>query len=424
MAREPLGGRRIGRRRLLGASLGALLGAVTARGSSAAAAVDQPPTDQLPPGARPFLLGVGNEADAPTTLRLHGDGAASIFIGQGVVTTTATLTSDARPVGVVGMSGAIGVLGTGGATQAEPFDLAGPDIVAGVVGSADGVVNVTVTGIAAGVIGTSHAIGVLGSSGPIVEATPITTATGKSIGVVGTGEGLGVLGASNNVGVLGTGGGGSAIAPTMSAVVAGVVGTSDAIGVLGTAGIGLGANTVTVTAGATGVVGSADGLGVLGRSNRIGVFGAGGGSTPTVTAVAAGVVGTSDAIGVLGATGGSIAATLTAQAAGVIGVAGGTAVGVLAGNVGDGFALDVAGRSRFSTGGRARIPARRRAFTVPNPVVTAQSLITVTLMSQPSEDGGVLWVERLPGAGFVVHLKEASRSPVELAYLIVEPSSA
>lgn len=90
---------------------------------------------------------------------------------------------------------------------------------------------------------------------------------------------------------------------------------------------------------------------------------------------------------------------------------------------GDGLALDVVGRARFSTAGSAVIPAGAESVFVANPAVTANSHIQVTLVSDPGARQ-VRWVERSPGSGFTVHLSSAPlprRPETSLTYLIVEP---
>lgn len=87
-----------------------------------------------------------------------------------------------------------------------------------------------------------------------------------------------------------------------------------------------------------------------------------------------------------------------------------------------GLALLVRGKSAFSTVGSGFVPAGRNNIFVPNPAVTDESHITVTLAGDPGPRE-LKWVERRPGSGFVVHLSPASQRPrTPLTYLIVEPT--
>lgn len=90
-------------------------------------------------------------------------------------------------------------------------------------------------------------------------------------------------------------------------------------------------------------------------------------------------------------------------------------------------ALHVEGRSKFSTAGPGTIPAGQDSAFVGNPFVTSSSHITVTLTADPGQASStpgtkpvVVWVERQPGTGFVVHLTRPVRSPTPFTYLIVE----
>jgi hypothetical protein len=87
-----------------------------------------------------------------------------------------------------------------------------------------------------------------------------------------------------------------------------------------------------------------------------------------------------------------------------------------------GLALEVIGKARFSTAGAGAVPRGRRMTTVAEPAVTAVSHITVTLTGNPGL-ARFDWVERQPGAGFVVHLQGVSLSEIPFTYLVVEPGA-
>jgi len=176
------------------------------------------------------------------------------------------------------------------------------------------------------------------------------------------------------------------------------------------------------------------GPGVLGRSqNAPGVRGESGPRIGDAATVRAGVEGVGP-IGVWGSAAGSGGVQGTSQssaadadgkgrpAAGVLGEAWGDALaGVVAWSGGGGpLALAVIGKAAFTGAGAAVVPARMSAATVPNPAVTADSHITVTLTGDPGS-ASVAWVERQPGTGFIVHLSSRPRWNVPITYLIVEP---
>jgi hypothetical protein len=91
-------------------------------------------------------------------------------------------------------------------------------------------------------------------------------------------------------------------------------------------------------------------------------------------------------------------------------------------------ALHVEGRSKFSTAASGMIPAGQGSGAVANPIVTALSHITVTLTGDPGQAGSVpgtkpvvVWVERQPGTGFIVHMSRPVRFATPFTYLVVEP---
>lgn len=86
-----------------------------------------------------------------------------------------------------------------------------------------------------------------------------------------------------------------------------------------------------------------------------------------------------------------------------------------------GTALRVRGRAVFSTAGSGVVPFGAGSAFVAEPAVTPLSHITVTLVGNPGVRA-ISWVERRPGAGFVVHLTASLVRPrTPLTYLVVEP---
>jgi len=76
---------------------------------------------------------------------------------------------------------------------------------------------------------------------------------------------------------------------------------------------------------------------------------------------------------------------------------------------GNGLALDVHGRAKFSTAGAGTIPAQQNSVVVSDPAVTADSHITMTLTGDPGSSASglpavVVWIERQPGVGFIARL--------------------
>lgn len=114
---------------------------------------------------------------------------------------------------------------------------------------------------------------------------------------------------------------------------------------------------------------------------------------------------------------------------GVHGAASGEGVGVKATAGQDtATALQVEGRAKFSTATSGAIPAGQDSAFVNNSSVTGLSHITVTLTGDPGQAGSapgtkpmVVWVERQPRAGFVVHMSRPVRNATPFTYLIVEP---
>jgi hypothetical protein len=103
---------------------------------------------------------------------------------------------------------------------------------------------------------------------------------------------------------------------------------------------------------------------------------------------------------------------------GVQGISG-TGIGVEAISE-NGLALRVQGRAAFSAVGSASVPTGQSSVLVANPTVTADSHIAITLTSDPGRRS-VLWVERAPGSGFIVHLTAPAQGALGLTYSILEP---
>jgi hypothetical protein len=102
------------------------------------------------------------------------------------------------------------------------------------------------------------------------------------------------------------------------------------------------------------------------------------------------------------------------------------AVGVLAEGP---TALRVLGNADFSTAGSGTIPANQDSVFVGAPFVTALSHVTVTLTGDPGQASSqpgfkpvVVWVERQPGTGFVVHMSRPVRVDTPFTYVVVEPA--
>ena len=95
-------------------------------------------------------------------------------------------------------------------------------------------------------------------------------------------------------------------------------------------------------------------------------------------------------------------------------------VGVLAEHAFGGVGLRVLGRASFSTCGADAVPAGQASRFVANASVQANSHVGVTLTGDPGR-ASLQWVERQPGAGFVLHMSRSVAASVPFTYLIVEP---
>lgn len=129
-------------------------------------------------------------------------------------------------------------------------------------------------------------------------------------------------------------------------------------------------------------------------------------------------------IGVKGVSGTGAGVEGTSQSGpGVRGVKVSGATGPAVEAISPDIALQVFGKSAFSTAGSAVIAGGEDAHFVPNPVVTGESHISLTLAGDPGPSQ-VSWIEQDPGSGFTVHLSRPLRkgSDVPLTYLIVEPA--
>jgi hypothetical protein len=274
---------------------------------------------------------------------------------------------------------------------------------AGVQGSTD-------TGIAVFASTAGDGTGVFGqvlSTEPAVRGQNF----GSGIGVLGQStDGHGVSGETNQAGRAGVIGANAST--SFSAL--GVEGSVDGSGrgVFGHSALGRGVHGHS----------NGDGAGVMGDITSdigSGVLGLNNGSGP-------GVKGLSDGTGVRGEGGVGVSGS-SPTGVGVLGE-GDNGIGVYASS-NSFIALYVQGPATFSTAGSGIIPANQNSVFVSNPAVTAQSHITVTLTGDPatvSVKGGsgtsaIMWVERQPGTGFVVHLTSRVGAATPLTYLIVEP---
>lgn len=274
---------------------------------------------------------------------------------------------------------------------------------AGVQGSSD-----TGIGVFASTSGDGTAVyGQLLSSEPAVVGQNF----GSGIGVRGQStDGHGVSGETNQAGKAGVIGTNSST--SFSAL--GVEGSVDGSGrgVFGHSALGRGVHGHSDGdgAGVMGDITSTTGSGVLGLNNGTGP----------------GVKGLSDGTGVRGE-GAPGVSGFSSTGVGVLGEAD-NGIGVYASS-NSFIALYVLGPASFSTAGSGTVPANQNSAFVSNPGVTAQSHITVTLTGDPSTvtvKGGsapslILWVERQPGTGFVVHLTSRVGPATPFTYLIVEP---
>jgi hypothetical protein len=125
----------------------------------------------------------------------------------------------------------------------------------------------------------------------------------------------------------------------------------------------------------------------------------------------------------------------SAFGSGVEGVSDGLGIGVsgicgegtaLYGRSSLGTALEVVGTAKFSTAGSGIIPASQDSAFVDNAAVTAKSHVTVTLTGSPGIPSAgslptILWVDRQPGTGFVLHMTRKVGPATPFTYLIVEP---
>jgi hypothetical protein len=183
------------------------------------------------------------------------------------------------------------------------------------------------------------------------------------------------------------------------------------------------------TNGGAGVQGtSVSGVGTEGKSTTgIGVFGTStdGRGVSGGSKYEAGVAGGST-YGA-GVTGSSVEGT-GVEGRGFFGVSGvgdeSAGVGVFASSL-NGRALVVAGTAQFLTAESGTIPAGQDSVFVFNRRVTGKSHITVTFIGSPGIPLAgfpivILWVERQPGNGFVIHLTRKTGQETPFTYLIVE----
>lgn len=185
--------------------------------------------------------------------------------------------------------------------------------------------------------------------------------------------------------------------------------------------------TAVTAVGDTGVLATGGDTGVFGKGGTMGVRAEGVDYGVLAYGYTHGVIANSSELGV------------QARADGESGVgvnAGGRWIGVYSegGEVGvkaistQGSALLVEGRASFTTAGSGSIPAGQDSASVGNSKVTALSHVTVTFTGDPGQASSapgsrpvVVWVERQPGTGFVVHMSRGVRFATPFTYLIVEP---
>jgi hypothetical protein len=91
--------------------------------------------------------------------------------------------------------------------------------------------------------------------------------------------------------------------------------------------------------------------------------------------------------------------------------------------------LQVDGAAKFSTAGSGTIPTNQDSVSVNQIKTTEFSHVTVTLTGDPGQAGSlpgfkpvVVWVERQPGTGFIVHMSKPVRVDTPFTYLVVDPT--
>src|SRR5205814_577404 len=93
----------------------------------------------------------------------------------------------------------------------------------------------------------------------------------------------------------------------------------------------------------------------------------------------------------------------------------GAGTGVRAEHSAGGVALDVHGRSRFSTCKTGTIPSGRTGLTVADTGIGATSFVALTLTGDPGATS-VKWAERRAGLGFFIHLSGRTDRAIPFAY--------
>jgi hypothetical protein len=364
-----------------------------------------------------LILGTINTATTPTVLTrlpVPGDESPAVVIEQPLAAGPALLVSAPAGIGLH-----------------VPSDTGTPIIAtAGPMSSVSGATATATPLLSTGVAAfADFGVGVKGVSGLAIHAAAVTQSIES-----------GLAGFSDaNVGAIGIAGLDAAATPPVTFT--GILGASER-GVIGIGGGLVDISAATVTAfGRTGVMGiGGDGsvAGVIGLSETGGgVIGIGGDfATPsgaTFSSRLFGVAGLgaegSDGVLGLSVSGSDLSIPVTisqfSAGAGLRGISTDPAgVGVVAENPG-GVALRVIGRLQLQTAGEDVIPAGQTGpLLVPNAAVTGQSHVTVTFTVLPLPKGlRVLYVERMPGIGFAVHLKGRPRIAVPFTWSVVEPNS-
>jgi hypothetical protein len=386
-------------------------------------------------GATETATAVGFSDDRPVSRRLAVKWGVAAAAGAATLAVT-------RPDGASAAGGDNFVLGE--SNDADQITLLSSPAISALqvinTDKGDGVQGFAQANNKSGVLGSNggDGPGVTGTSlnGPGVYATSQSNDAIFAVGQGATSRGVrGIAHSSSVAGVEGDNGGpgpgvfGSNTDGTGCGVIGqsskadGVQGFSSAtgrFGVLGQNG-GSGAGVLGVGVHGTGVIGrvTLTGDGVVGLSGDQG----GTGVTGRHTSGGPGVKGTSvSGIGVLGTVSNGLAA--------VEGDNSGSGPGVKATNSGTGYALQVVGTVQFQgVAGSGIVSDGSDSATVSNGHVTANSVISVTLMGAPGTGHGkgphanvvLQWVERQPGSGFTVHLTDAAAADVPFTYLIVEP---
>jgi len=80
------------------------------------------------------------------------------------------------------------------------------------------------------------------------------------------------------------------------------------------------------------------------------------------------------------------------------------------------------GRLKLTQVGSGAVPAGTDLVFIPRADVTANTHVSVALTADPGPRAAVSWIERVPGAGFTVHLTARVRNATTLTYSVAEPA--